>query len=61
MSGYAHLDQQLLAPFDYFACDDPTDFRSVPWSRSDEIAAVDGLVTGNKIRAQLVIDEWRVG
>jgi superfamily II DNA or RNA helicase len=53
------LDQQLLSPFEYFACDDDTDFSQVPWTQPGEIAAIDRLVTGNDIRARLVINEWR--
>jgi hypothetical protein len=30
------LDLQLLAPFEYYACDDATDFSSVPWDRPGE-------------------------
>ncbi len=52
------LDLQLLAPFDYFACDDPTDFAGIPWDQAGEVASLDQLVTGNRIRAQLTIDEW---
>ncbi len=52
------LDLQLLSPFDYFACDDPTDFGAVPWDQPGETASLDRLVTGNNIRAQSVIDEW---
>jgi superfamily II DNA or RNA helicase len=53
------LDQQLLAPFEYFACDDDTDFSQVPWAQAGEVAAIDKLVTGNDVRARLVINEWR--
>lgn len=52
------LDLQLLAPFEYYACDDETDFSSVPWDMPGERAAVDNLVTGNDIRARLVVREW---
>lgn len=52
------LDMQLLAPFEYYACDDDTDFSQVPWDRPGEVAAVDQLVTGNDVRARLVIQEW---
>lgn len=52
------LDMQLLAPFEYYACDDETDFSEVPWDRPGEVAAIDSLVTGNQVRARLVIDEW---
>lgn len=53
------LDQQLLAPFDYYACDDATDFSDVPWDRPGERLAVDNLVTGNDVRARLVVNEWQ--
>lgn len=53
------LDLQLLAPFEYYACDDATDFSAVPWDRPGERDAIDQLVTGNHIRARLVVNEWR--
>jgi hypothetical protein len=53
------LDLQLLAPFEYYACDDATDFSAVPWDRPGEREAVDNLVTGNDVRAKLVVNEWR--
>jgi hypothetical protein len=52
------LDMQLLAPFEYYACDDETDFSAVPWDQAGEVTAVDRLVTGNHRRARVVIDEW---
>ncbi|MCZ2498912.1 DUF3427 domain-containing protein [Xylophilus sp. Kf1] len=53
------LDLQLLAPFEYYACDDTTDFSKVPWDKPGEREAVDNLVTGNDVRAKLVVNEWR--
>ena len=54
------LDLQLLAPFEYYACDDETDFSAVPWDQATaEREAIDNLVTGNRVRARLVVDEWR--
>lgn len=53
------LDLQLLAPFEYYACDDATDFSAVPWDKPGEREAIDNLVTGNDVRARLVISEWR--
>ncbi|MBS3996788.1 MAG: DUF3427 domain-containing protein [Hydrogenophaga sp.] len=53
------LDLQLLTPFEYYACDDATDFSAVPWDRPGEREAVANLVTGNDVRARLVINEWR--
>lgn len=53
------LDMQLLAPFEYYACDDETDFSGVPWDRPGEMAAIDERVTGNTVRARMVMNEWR--
>ncbi len=53
------LDLQLLAPFEYYACDDATDFSSVPWDKPGEREALDKLITGNDVRARLVVNEWR--
>jgi superfamily II DNA or RNA helicase len=53
------LDLQLLAPFEYYACDDATDFSEVPWDKPGEREAIDNLVTGNDVRARLVVNEWR--
>jgi superfamily II DNA or RNA helicase/HKD family nuclease len=53
------LDLQLLAPFEYYAVDDATDFSGIPWDRPGEREAIDVLVTGNDIRARLAINEWR--
>jgi superfamily II DNA or RNA helicase len=53
------LELQLLAPFEYYACDDVTDFSQVPWDRPGEREMVDKLVTGNDVRARLVVNEWR--
>ncbi len=52
------LDMQLLAPFEYYGCDDDTDFSDVPWDRPGETAALEQLVTGNDVRARKVINEW---
>jgi len=52
------LDLQLLAPFEYYACDDETDFSLVPWDQPGERSAIDNLVTGNDVRARLAIREW---
>lgn len=53
------LDLQLLCPFEYYACDDDTDFSDVPWDQPGEAAALDRLITGNDVRARLVLQEWR--
>ena len=55
------LDLQLLASFEYYACDDATDFSEVPWDKPGEREAVDNLVTGNDVRAKLVVNGKRPG
>jgi len=52
------LEMQLLSPFEYYACDDDTDFSQVPWEQPGELAAIDNLVTGNDARARLILNEW---
>lgn len=53
------LDQQLLAPFEYYACDDATDFSQVPWDQPGERSAIEQVVSGNEVRARLVVNEWQ--
>jgi superfamily II DNA or RNA helicase/HKD family nuclease len=53
------LDQQLLAPFEYYACDDATDFSQVPWDQPGERSAIEQVVSGNDVRARLVVHEWQ--
>jgi superfamily II DNA or RNA helicase/HKD family nuclease len=53
------LDLQLLAPFEYFGCDDSTDLRNVPWRQAGENAFLDNVLTGNDIRARMIVNEWR--
>ncbi len=52
------LDLQLLSPFEYFGCNDETDFSEVPWNGAGETAALDQLLTGNHARARMVLSEW---
>lgn len=53
------LEMQLLAPFEYYACDDETDFSTVPWNRVGEQQAVAGLISNNDVRARAVLREWQ--
>jgi hypothetical protein len=53
------LDLQLLAPFEYFACDDSTDLRNIPWRQPGENSILDNALTGNAVRARIIINEWR--
>ncbi len=53
------LDLQLLAPFEYYACDDLTDFTVVPWNQPGETGAIARLVDHDEVRAKLVVSEWQ--
>ena len=52
------LDLQLLCPFEYYACDDDTDLRSVPWRQANETVALNQILTGNHARANAIIRAW---
>jgi superfamily II DNA or RNA helicase len=50
------LDQQLLAPFEYYGTSDETDLSQVRWSGgAAEVAALDNIISGDEIRARLVL------
>jgi superfamily II DNA or RNA helicase/HKD family nuclease len=53
------LDLQLLAPFEYFACDDSTNLRDIPWRQAGEGACLDRVLSNNDVRARLIINEWQ--
>ncbi len=50
------LDQQLLAPFEYYATADETDLSRVNWNRSEETAQLDALISSNEMRSRLIIN-----
>lgn len=50
------LDQQLLAPFEYYGTADETDLSDVKWNAgAQELADLDRVISGDHIRARLVI------
>ena len=50
------LDQQLLAPFEYYGTADETDLSQVKWTGgAAEVAALDNIISGDEIRARLVL------
>ena len=52
------IDRRLLCPFQYFGVTDSTDLSAVEWKRGGyDLAALDGLYTGNDARARLVLDK----
>jgi superfamily II DNA or RNA helicase/HKD family nuclease len=52
------LDLQLLSPFEYYGCDDDTDFSDVPWNGPGELERLKQIVDGNAARARMVVHEW---
>lgn len=55
------LDQQLLAPFEYYAISDPTDFTGIPWGRpTQEKQALNIAVLQDERRARLIQDAVRL-
>lgn len=50
------LNQQLLAPFEYYATADATDLRSVAWGRGSEVTQLSNVISGNDVRARLVMN-----
>lgn len=53
------LDQQLLAPFEYYATADETDLSDIKWNRPEESAQLDALISSNTVRGRLVINALR--
>ncbi|MFI5616868.1 DUF3427 domain-containing protein [Streptomyces sp. NPDC051567] len=54
------MENELLCPFHYFGIPDDTDMSSVAWKRgSYDSNALSDILTGNKDRAELVIDSIR--
>lgn len=53
------IDQQRLAPFNYFGVADDLDYTSIPWKRGTgyDVAGVTKLLTANDIWAKKVINE----
>lgn len=54
------LDMELVAPFEYYGCDDTTDFSRINWrgNQSEINKAVATLVDQNEERAKAVLDAW---
>lgn len=52
------LDQQLLAPFEYYACDDGQDYRDVNWANGDGRTDLHNILSENDVRARNVIRAW---
>lgn len=51
------LDQQLLAPFEYYGCEDDTDLTGVRWDRpANEVADLERALLNNSARTRTIID-----
>lgn len=55
------LQRKLLCPFHYFAISDHTvDLSGITWRRGKyDDSELNGLITGNRLRAQLILDKLR--
>ena len=53
------LDQQLLAPFEYYATGDSTDLAGIRWNQPGEVSQLAKVISGNDVRARLVINAIR--
>ncbi len=54
------INRKLLSPFQYFGITDSVDFSQIRWQRGGyDVGELENLVTGNDVRAHLVIDKIR--
>ena len=54
------LDQQLVVPFEYYGCDDETDFSAVPWGAANERACIEQIINlAAESRARQIITAWQ--
>ncbi len=52
------INRKLLSPFQYFGISDSVDFSKIRWQRGGyDVQDLENLVTGNDVRAQLVINK----
>lgn len=54
------INRKLLCPFQYFAISDAVDFSAIRWQRGGyDQRELETLLTGNEVRANLIIDKVR--
>lgn len=53
------LEQQLLAPFEYYACADGVDYSGVNWRAANEASQLDNILTGETSRAKAIVRAWQ--
>jgi superfamily II DNA or RNA helicase len=54
------INRKLLSPFQYFGVTDSVDYSQLRWQRGGYVVEdLDNLVTGNDVRARLIIDKVR--
>jgi len=54
------INRKLLSPFQYFGVTDSVDYSQLRWQRGGYVIEdLDNLVTGNDVRARLIIDKVR--
>lgn len=53
------IERQLLTPFEYYGIHDNTDLRGLRWQRGGyDLSQLEGIYTGNDLRAALVIEQF---
>ncbi len=50
------LDQQLVAPFEYYATADATDLSQIRWNRAEETAQLDAIISSNDVRSRTIVN-----
>lgn len=53
------IDLQLVAPFEYYACDDGVDYSGVNWRQNNGQSDLDNLLSGNDMRARAIARAWQ--
>lgn len=53
------IDLQLVAPFEYYGCDDGIDYRGVNWRNNNGQQDLDNILSGNDVRAKAIAQAWR--
>jgi superfamily II DNA or RNA helicase/HKD family nuclease len=54
------INRKLLCPFQYFGISDSVDFSQIRWQRGGyDVQQLENLVTGNEVRAELIIGKVR--
>lgn len=53
------IDLQLVAPFEYYGCDDGIDYRGVNWRNNNGQQDLDNILSANDFRAKTIAQAWQ--